>query len=186
MSSPWAAPDARLTGAGTAFSSAPAAAREPAPPVRRDVWAGLLTVAVTVLVGAPLGLLWAELAPSVLVEVRDGQVQVLDTYGDGFIAVDACFLAAVLVAGVVGGALAERLGRRHGPAVVVGLALGGLAAGWVAMAVGEMVGADAVRALVESGAEASTELNVELRSTPAIVAWPVASLLTYLVLAVRR
>ena len=48
----------------------------------------------------------------------------LDTYGDGFIAVDAWFLAAVVVAGLVGGLLACRLGGEHGPAIVLGLVVG--------------------------------------------------------------
>ena len=68
--SPWASPDPRPRGAGTPFGTAPTAATARTP-VWHDVRAGLLTIAVTVLVGAPVGLLWAALAPRVTVEVTD-------------------------------------------------------------------------------------------------------------------
>ena len=76
--------------------------RRPASPGRRcgtTSAPGLLTVAVTVLVGAPVGLLWAALAPRVRIDVDGDDVQVVDTWTDGFIAVDAWFFAAVVVAG---------------------------------------------------------------------------------------
>jgi hypothetical protein len=160
--------------------------RAPGPPLWHDVRAGLLTVAVTVLVGAPVGLLWAWLAPRVVVEVDGDDVQVVDTYSDGFIAVDAWFLAAVAVAGLVGGVLAWWLGRAHGPGVVLGLAVGGLAAAWIAGRVGGEVDRVSVRQLVESGVQGRHELAVRLRSTSALLGWPIASLLAHLSLSLAR
>ncbi len=183
MSSGWAAPDARASGSGTTFS--PAEVVAPAPALRTDVLAGLLTVAICTLVGAPVGLLWARVAPHVLVVVRGERLQVLDAYGDGFIAVDGYFLGAVLLSGGIAGWAAWRLAAAHGPAVVLGLAVGGFTGACVVMAVGEMVGADGLRGLVPAGAQGSTELAVQLRSTSALAGWPVAALLTYLVLALR-
>ena len=183
--SPWASPDPRPRAGGTPFGTVPApdTARTP---LWHDARAGLLTVAVTVLVGAPVGLLWAALAPRVRVEVSGEDVQVLDTYTDGFIAVDAWFFAAVVVAGLVGGALAWRLGADHGPAVVLGLVAGGLAAAWIAARVGGEVDRVTVAQLVDAGVQGRRELAVRLRSTSALLGWPIASLLAFLALSVAR
>jgi hypothetical protein len=182
--SPWASPDPRPRGAGTSFGV-------PAPPVARtpvwpDLRAGVLTVAVTVLVGAPVGLLWAALAPRVRVEVNGEDVQVLDTYRDGFIAVDAWFFAAVTLAGLVGGIVAWRLGPDHGPGVVLGLVVGGLAAAWIAARVGGEVDRVTVARLLDSGAQGRYELAVRLRATSALLGWPIASLLAHLALTLAR
>lgn len=182
--SPWASPDPRPSGAGTRFGAPPAPAS--GPPLSHDLRAGLLTVAVTVLVGAPVGLLWAALAPRVAVEVAGQDVQVLDDSRDGFIAVDAWFLAAVVVAGLVGGALAWRLGARHGPAVVLGLTVGGLAAAWIAARVGGEVDRVTVQQVLEQGQQGRRELAVRLRSTSALLGWPLASLLAHLALTLTR
>lgn len=144
----------------------------------RDLLAGWVTVVVTVLLGAPVGLLWAALAPEAEVVVHGTRVDVVETYGDAFIAADAAYLAAVVVAGAVGGLLAWRLAAAHGPAVVVGLTVGGLAAAWVAAAVGGQVGQTALE-LAEAGVEGPREVAVRLRSTSAVVGWPLASLAAY-------
>ena len=151
-----------------------------------DVRAGLLTVAVTVLVGAPVGLLWAALAPPVEVIVGDGGVQLVDRNTSAFIASDGYFVAAVLLAGIAGGALAWRLGSKHGPSVVPGLAVGGLLAAYVAMTVGGLVDDVELAELVEAGVQGRRELPARLRSRSALLVWPAASLLTFLVLVLRR
>ena len=167
------------------FGAAPAPAA-PRTPLWHDVRAGLLTVAVTVLVGAPVGLLWAALTPRVQVEVVGEDVQVIDLGGDGFIAVDGWFFAAVVLAGLVGGVLAWWLGAAHGPGVVLGLVAGGLLAAWVAARIGGEVDRVTVEQLLESGAQGRRELAVRLRSTSALLGWPIASLLAFLALSVAR
>ena len=183
MTSPWVSPGLRPSAGGTPLSTV---APRTSPPWWQDLWAGLLTVAVTVLVGAPVGLLWAALAPPVLVQVEAGGVRPVETWGDGFIAVDGYYLAAVLVAGTVGGLLTWWWASAHGPAVVVGLTVGGLAAAWVAMVVGSLVGDGTVAELIASGAQGRHELAVRLRATSALLGWPIAALLTGLLLSLRR
>ena len=183
--SPWASPDPRPRGQGTPFGTA-ATAPSSRTPWWHDVWAGLLTIAVTVLVGAPVGLLWAALAPRVTVELAGEDVRVLDNHRDGFIAVDAWFFAAVVVAGLVGGGVAWRLGAAHGPGVVLGLAVGGFAAAWIASRVGGEVDRITVAQLVEQGVQGRRELAVRLRATSALLGWPIASLLAFLALSVAR
>ena len=180
VSASWTTPDPRRTGPGPVFGVPPADPRPDRPSVADDARAMALTVAVSVLLGAPVGLLWAAIAPRVPVVVAGGDVNLAETYGDGFIAVDGYFFAAVVLSGLVGGLVAWWLGHLHGPAVVVGLALGGLAAAWVAMRVGEQVGLDALRAAVAAGEQGRFDLSLDLKSTAALVGWPVTSLLAYL------
>ena len=185
MSTSWTRPDARPVRSGTVFGR-PDERSEPAPPpVAHDVRAGVLVVLLTAVMGAPVGMLWAALAPHVPVEVTGTRVDVVDHYGDAFIAVDGYFFVGVVVAGVVSGLLARRFAAAHGPAVVVGLAAGGLVAADVAARVGAQIGPTA-RELVEAGAVGRQEVAVRLRSTPALVGWPVASLLTYVAAAWSR
>lgn len=182
MSSPWAAPDVRPAADGTPLSTS-----EPRSPSRwrKDVWAGVLTLVVTVLVGQPVGLLWAALAPRVVVQVAGDDVQLAQAWGEGFVAVDGYFTAAVVVAGVVGGVLTWWWACAHGPAVVLALPVGALAAAVVARTVGSMVGDTSAAELVAAGLQGRQELGVRLRASTAVLGWPIASLVTYLVLSLR-
>lgn len=149
-------------------------------PLGDDLRAALVTLVATVLAGAPLGLLWAAVAPRVSVVVVGDDVNLTEAYTDGFIAADAYFLAAVAVAGLIGGLLAWRLGSAHGPAVVMALTVAGLVAAYVAMEVGSQVGAPDLREAVQAGTGEPFELPLELRAREALVGWPLASLLGWL------
>lgn len=181
VSTSWTSPDPRRTVTGTAFGRPYERVEPVAPPLAADVRAGLVTFAVTVLAGAPVGLLWALLAPGVAIRIEAGSVALAETYGDGFIAVDGYFFVAVVLAGLIGGLVAWWLGSRHGPAVVLALAAGGLVAAYVAMVVGEQVGLEDLRAVVDAGTEGRFVLALDLKATPALVGWPVASLVAYAV-----
>lgn len=180
MDTLWSAPDPRRPAVTSpAFGMPQAAASAAAPTLRQDGVAGLLTAAVTVLVGAPVGLLWAAAAPRVDVVVDGDAVQLAEPGSSAFIATDGFFLLAVALAGVVGGVIAWRLGHAHGPAVVVGLTLGGLAAAYVARVVGEQVGLADVEQAVRAGQQGALELTVRLRAREAVVGWPVGSLVGF-------
>lgn len=164
---------------GTAFGQPYAHVEPVAPPWRSDVLAALVAAAVTVLLGAPVGLLWAAVAPRAEAVLAGGQYLRADPSSDAYIAGDGYFLAACVLAGVVGGLVAWWLGREHGPAVVGGLAVGGLAAALVMRRVGEAVGLDG---LVEAvlAREARVDLALELGAGTAVAAWPAAALIAYL------
>lgn len=165
---------------GTAFG-VPFERVEPiAPPRREDVKAAVLTLVASVVAGAPVGLLWSQLAPRVQATMSGEEILLLEAYTSRFIAADGYFVGAALLAGVVGGLLAWWLGSRHGPAVVVALAVGGLVAGLLAMLTGEQIGLSAAREAVRAGDAAAFELPLELKAREALVVWPLASLLTYL------
>lgn len=182
MSTTWSSPDARTSAPRTSFRLGDEPSRAARPTLVSDVVAGLLSVVVSVLVAAPVGLLWAALAPRVRVVAAGDTLSFADVYGDDRIAGDGYFLLAVLLSGIVGGVLAWLLGRRHGPAVVVGLAVGGLLAAAVAQQVGSLVGSDlsAVVTQARAGARGTFDLSVKLQSVTALVGWPVGALLAYL------
>ena len=184
MSTSWTTPDPRR--AAPAFGTPyvlPAAA---SPSLMQDLRAGATAAVVTVLLGAPVGLLWAALAPRVDVVISGENVQLAEPGTSAFIAGDGFFLLAVLLAGAVGGLLAWRLGREHGPAVVVGLTVGGLAAAYVAMRVGGAVGLEEVQQAVAAGEQGALELSLRLRAREALVGWPVGALVAYVVASFVR
>lgn len=165
---------------GTAFG-VPFERVEPmAPPRRDDVKAAALTLVASVAAGAPVGFLWSLLAPRVEAVASGQDILLVEAYTSGFIAADGYFVAAALLAGVVGGLVAWWLGSRHGPAVVVALAVGGLAAAVIAMGTGEQIGLSDAREAVQAGGAAAFELPLDLKAHEALVAWPLASLVTYL------
>lgn len=185
VSTSWSAPDARRLVAGTAFGRPYEQLEQVSPPWRSDLLAAGVTLVVTVLAGAPVGLLWAALAPRAEAVLVDGQYLRADPSSDAYIAADARFFAAALLAGLLSGALAWRLGRRHGPAVVPALAAAGLAAAFVAVRVGEQVGLDELASAV-AGRTERVELTLQLGASASLAVWPAVALLTWLALALLR
>lgn len=183
----WSRPDApaRIV-SGTAFGQPYERVEADTPPPLEDAKVGLLTLVVTVLVGAPLGLLWAGLAPRVDVVVTGENVNLTEAYGDAFIAADGFFLGAVLLAGLVGGLLAWRFGAAHGPVTIVALTVGGLVAAYIARTVGEQVGLETLRDAVRAGGQGAFQLNLELKADSALLGWPVSSLVAYLGVSLIR
>ncbi len=178
MSTPWRGPDPWRQ-AETGPDQAAQGSR------RTDVLAGLVTAAVTLLAGAPVGLLWAALAPRAEAVLAGDTYLQADPATSAFIAGDGYLFAACAVAGVVTGALTWLLARRHGPAVVPALALAGLAAAYVASRVGGQVGLEALRA----GAQARTprlDLTLELGADAVLAVWPAAAVLTFLAATLLR
>jgi hypothetical protein len=151
----------------------------PEPSPRADLVAAGVAAVTCVLLGAPVGLLWATVAPKVVVEVSGTAVR-LSSDASTFIAGDGWFLGVVFVAGLLTGLVAWAVGRRHGPGVVAGLTVGGLIGAYVAARTGELVDEGSARAAVEAGRMGGLELSLVLRSTEAVVGWPVGALLGFL------
>lgn len=179
MSTPWSAPDPRRTAFTPYAAAGHALPAAPGPSVAQDAGAGVLALIATVLLGAPAGLLWAALAPRTDVVIAGSDVQLLEPGSSAFIAADGFFLILVALVGAASGVLAWRLGRAHGPAVVVGLTAGGLVAAYVAMVVGEQVGRAELESAVQAGRQGALELTLRLRAQEALVGWPVGALAGY-------
>lgn len=149
-----------------------------------DAAAGLLAAVVLVLLGAPVGLLWAALAPRVELVVRGpGDAVFAERASSAFVDADVAFGALTLLAGLLCGAGAAWLGRRHGPGVVVGLLAGGLLAAFVAARTGERVGLEEFRtAVLQAREPGRAEAAVRLFTRELLVAWPVGALASFAVL----
>lgn len=181
MTNPWAPPERDLsTGPLAGFGQGPPVASQ-RPGLLADVLVGLAVAAGVLLLAGPVGLLWAALAPHADVVVQAQGAGFAEPEAEDFIGSDASFvLLTCLVGGAIGYACWRTL-RRWGPGVVVALAVGSLAASFVAAEVGTRVGREEFRAAVTSGVPAEVEANVRLLAREATVGWPLAALLGFLV-----
>ncbi len=114
-------------------SPSPARSRRPVPlGVRPDLLAGLICAVAMAVVGFPLGLLWAAVAPHLdITGALHGNEPAFAVQSD----IDARFAMICAIAGLVGGLLAFWRARDAGFPVPLGLAAGGtggaLIAGWI-------------------------------------------------------
>jgi hypothetical protein len=179
----WSPPDQRRQPGRTVL---PAAA-EPAPShLRLDALTGLFTAAVVVLLGAPVGLLWSAVAPHshAIVEARGAYLT--DAQTEVFIAGDGWFLGLTILAGVLSGVLAWLVGRSAGPFAVVGLAVGGLLAAYVASKVGVRIGQDALETAVRAGRPGTYTSNIALQTKAVLVGWPLGAVAAFAALVASR
>jgi hypothetical protein len=111
-------------------------------PWQRTVAVTLLIIVAMAIAGALLGLLWAWLAPSVPV-VNAGQngIVVNDPSPEEYIAADGWFTLIAFAFGLVAAVAAWLVLRRdRGPAILLGVTLGGLASALTMWAVGRVIG----------------------------------------------
>lgn len=145
-----------------------AAGYEAEPPRVRRPWRRTLIVAVStgvvaLVLGGPLGLLWAWLAPSVPV-IQTGAtantIVINDQSPEEYIAADGWFTLLGLGFGLLVAIVAWRLLRRdRGPFLLAGVVAGTLGAGWLgAPWVGEMIGRSAYRQWTGTAVQGATYL----------------------------
>ena len=151
---------------------------------RQDAVCGVFAAAVSCLLGAPAGLLWAALAPHAHVTITSAGASVVDGASEIFIAADAWFLGVTAVVGLVVGAVAWLVARGSGPAVVIGLAVGSVLGAYVAAKVGMRPGQDTLRAAAVVGRRGRYAANVVLQTRQAVLGWPIASLVAFATLVV--
>ncbi len=157
-----------------------------APRRRGDVRAAVATAVGVALLGAPMGLLWSTVAPRARVVVLAGGPDLLDPNTKAFIAADGTFLLLTAGAGLLCAVGALLLGgRRHGVATALGLAVGGLAASYLAWRVGHRIGLADFRRAVRGPVGTSTVLNLSLRAKGVLVAWALTGVLSVVLVAIR-
>jgi len=122
--------------------------RDPSPSWRRRLGAAAITLGVVAVVGAPLGLLWAAVAPGVpIIKTDDGGAVFANPNPEEFIAADGWFTIMLFSLGVVASLVSWFGFRRYrGPLTLVALALGGVGASILAWQVGRRIGLDDYRA----------------------------------------
>ncbi|MBE3076347.1 MAG: hypothetical protein IMZ75_15665, partial [Actinobacteria bacterium] len=98
------------------------------------------------------------------------------TFADGatevFVAGDGWFLGVALAVGLPSGALTWLVARGSGPYAVLGLAVGGALAAYVAAKVGRRIGQAELRAAAAAGIPGTYVANVPLQATQVVLAWP--------------
>lgn len=117
----------------------------PPPPSRSpglEALFGLIVAGAVVVLGAPVGLIWAWVAPKVeLVQTAYG-IYPIDGEPEGYFADDGWFMIVGAVAGIVLAVAAWLLLRRHrGPLVLLGLVIGSAGASVLAAWLGNKIGA---------------------------------------------
>ena len=116
---------------------------------------------MTFVLGGPLGLLWAWLAPEVpVIDVGQGGTVINDSSPEEYIAADGWFTLLGLGFGLLVAIVAWLVLRRdRGPFLLLGVIGGTLGAGYlVAPWAGEMVGRSAYEQWKESAAQGATYL----------------------------
>ncbi|WP_433829370.1 hypothetical protein ACQP2E_07965 [Actinoplanes sp. CA-015351] len=130
-------------------------------PLRRTVTATIVSLVALGVLGAPLGLLWAWLAPGVpVINVGDNGIVVNDPSPEQYIASDGWFTLLGLGFGLLAAVGAWLVLRRdRGPFLLLGVVGGTYVAGhWVAPWVGELMGRDAYQLWRASAAQGATYL----------------------------
>jgi hypothetical protein len=153
----------------------------PDAPTSRDVRVALAVAVGLVVAGVPLGLLWGLTTPKLDVKaVLAGSEAAFDTQAG----VEAHFALLALVFGVVAGALVGWLGRSSSWPLPAALAIGGIGGSLLAAQVGHLLESSKVRDQLPPKVRGplSDVTDFMLRSHGFHVAFPVAALVTYLMI----
>ncbi|WP_230421380.1 hypothetical protein [Actinomadura soli] len=151
-------------------------------------WA--VTVAIVTLPGPLMGVLWAKTIPEVTYVIVQGEPLLAEPEGQGPIGIDARFALLALVAGLlcgVAGYLAG--GRGDDVALLLGLAVGGGAAAFLAWKTGHLIGLEEFQDAVRTARDGTTVTGVaDLRAKGVLVFWALPAVATYgiLELILRR
>ncbi len=154
------------------------------PPLGRELREAALIALVVMVSGVLLGVLWNWLAPHIPLIADTRNVYLKDTEGEEAIGTDGTFLLLSLGFGVVSAAVTFLVRRRGGIPLVVALTAGGLlgaAVGWVT---GMWLGPtpDVVAHAKQVGPGVTFYGPLRLQAKGALLAWPLAAMVTQLVL----
>jgi hypothetical protein len=152
-------------------------------PSSRDVLTALVVAVSLVVAGGPLGLLWAATSPRLDVKAAlAGSEAAFDAQAG----IDVHFALLALIFGVVAGALVGWRGRRSSWPVPLALAVGGVGGSLIAAQIGHLRESSRVLDQLPENIRGSVSNIVDfvLRSHGYHVVFPVAALLTYLIIVV--
>ena len=154
--------------------------------MKTELREGAVVTVVVALLGALLGVLWWQLAPSVPLGgdvVDDGWVVYFkDSEGEQAIGVDGTFTLLALAFGLVSAVLVFLWRRRGGVPLVVGLALGGFLGSLLAWRIGVWLGPteDVIAHAKAVGKGVTFSAPLKLGAKGAWLAWPLAALVVHL------
>ena len=112
-----------------------------------SMWSSLLgAFGVASVMGLPLGVAWYLLAPHITFVVREDGVYAGDDAPTDWFGVDGWFFIVGLGLGVLAGVIGYWRWRQRPVAALVGLAVGGLLAGWLGVQIGRLLGPSTIDA----------------------------------------
>jgi hypothetical protein len=160
---------------------------DPAPPLLDEVRAGVITAALVAMLGAPIGLLWAAVAPKVLVERTPEGLRLVSSETKTFVGADGWFFVIALLAGLGCGVVAWRLGRRQPLGTALGLIAGSVVAAVIAWRVGHLVDVPRLSSLLHTlSGKPIIDPTLDVRAKGVLLAWPVGALAAFVVLLGAR
>ncbi|MFH8410599.1 ABC transporter permease [Streptomyces sp. NPDC018019] len=178
---PWAG----AAGASAADPTTEGTAVQDRAAFRRELREAALIALVVTVCGALLGALWAWLAPHVpLIADARGNVYLKNSEGEESIGGDGTFVLLALGFGVLCAAAAFLYRKGGGIPLVVALTVGGLLGSVVAWRLGMVLGptSDLVARAAEVGKGVTFDAPLRLQAKGALLAWPVAAMVTHLLL----
>lgn len=152
-----------------------------------DLRAFLATAVVSLVLCIPVGALWAALAPSVQGTLSQGGVYYTSPEGKTFIGQDATLGIICVVLGLALGTLAFFLFRGKGSVgAALGLAVGGLAGGYLATKAGTLFGpghGNSIQKMIVGMPDNTVfALPMQLRAVGMLWFWPMAAIFMYYIL----
>jgi hypothetical protein len=150
----------------------------------RDLLAAAVLAVVIAATGVGTGALWSWLGPHVPVLMTQNGPILAEYYGESSFGQQATFGGLALAVGVLAGPLAYLLRRRRGPIVLLGLAVGCLAAAWISWKVGVWVGRGEYESLLQHAAPGREfSMPVELDAHGMLFIEPLVAVLGYVLVA---
>lgn len=154
---------------------------------RRHLTAFLAPALLLPLLGAPVALLWRALAPRVgIARTASGPVPT-SSESNQFFAIDGWFVIVTFAVGLVLGVVAWRFLRGRSPAAPAGVVLGSLVASATTAVVGaRLVVDDYLHGYCRELSCSIYDGTLHLRMPAAVLAWPFATMLTFVALTLIR
>jgi hypothetical protein len=140
----------------------------------------LAALAITVL-GVPVGLLWAAVAPRTAYQVAGGRTLLADPETQTLIAADGWFAVLTAAAGLLCGLAAYVLAGRVGElGPLAGIAVGGAAAAVVAWWLGHVSGLGAYHHALRASADGTlVRAPLTLHALGVVLAWPLTAVVVF-------
>ncbi|MCW2546402.1 MAG: hypothetical protein JWN96_862 [Mycobacterium sp.] len=156
-------------------------------PTSRDVLSSIVVAITLIIAGVPLGLLWGWTTPKLNVnEALGGKTGILsEATFNTQAGIDVHFAFLALIFGVVAGAIVGWRGRSASWPLPIGLAVGGAAGSLVAAQIGHLMESNEVLKQIPAsirGTQLSRLMDFTLRSHGFHAVFPVAALLTFLLI----
>ncbi|MBB5629334.1 hypothetical protein, partial [Sphaerisporangium krabiense] len=139
------------------------------------------TVGVLVVLGVVAGFTWSALAPRTPYLITRTGPQLTDPTTQSLIAADGWFAVVTGVGGLACGIVAYLVARKGRPvAMLAGLAVGGLLAGFLTLSVGMSLGDSTIRAAAAGAAAIGSRVDVlTVNANGVLLAWPLVAVAVF-------